>query len=175
MTDTSKSPALGGQPGPNGREPGLSWLHQQRYEEMTLNELIEALDKRSKRLFACDCAERALSLIVAPDPRSIEAIRVARLYAIGKEEFNILNNARIQALIAANEANESNTRASAQAARAAVEATHQTAMTAAWAAADSEVWTEYNVCRWVDEANAWLNARNWQKARAIEYLTGQVK
>jgi len=39
---------------------------------------------RELRLFACECAERALSRIENPDPRSVEAIRVARLYANGE-------------------------------------------------------------------------------------------
>ena len=45
---------------------------------------LETWDDRTARLFACDCAERALSLIQKPDPRSIESVRVARLYAIGE-------------------------------------------------------------------------------------------
>jgi uncharacterized MAPEG superfamily protein len=39
---------------------------------------------RQLRLFACDCAERALSRAENPDPRSVEAIKVARRYANGK-------------------------------------------------------------------------------------------
>ena len=35
------------------------------------------------RLFACDVAEDALSLIDSPDPRSVAAIEVARRYAVG--------------------------------------------------------------------------------------------
>ena len=49
--------------------------------------LIRKLDTwndRTARLFACDCAEKALELINKPDRRSIEAVRVARLYAIGE-------------------------------------------------------------------------------------------
>ena len=46
--------------------------------------LIRCTDARTQRLFACDCAERALARIASPDPRSIEAVRVARLYADGQ-------------------------------------------------------------------------------------------
>ena len=35
------------------------------------------------RLFACDCAEKALALVPDPDPRSIEAVRVSRGFANG--------------------------------------------------------------------------------------------
>ena len=36
------------------------------------------------RLFACDCAERALKLIKTPDERSVEAVKIAKRYAEGK-------------------------------------------------------------------------------------------
>jgi hypothetical protein len=39
---------------------------------------------RDLRIFACDCADRALSRVKYPDPRSVGAVRVARLYADGK-------------------------------------------------------------------------------------------
>jgi len=46
----------------------------------------ECLDSRTLRLFACDCAERALDKYGGDnvDPRSREAITVARNYANGK-------------------------------------------------------------------------------------------
>lgn len=50
--------------------------------------LVEKLNwnERTIKLFACDCADYAMSLINPDDidPRSIEAIRVARLYIDGK-------------------------------------------------------------------------------------------
>ena len=46
--------------------------------------LVRLMDARTQRIFACDCADRALARIASPDPRSIEAVRVARLYADGK-------------------------------------------------------------------------------------------
>ena len=45
---------------------------------------LETWNDRTARLFACDCADRALALIKKPDTRSIESVRVARLYAIGE-------------------------------------------------------------------------------------------
>ena len=79
----------------------LEWLHDEVYEVEVRGESIEGdtkschesvrlvrrvttLDDRALRLFAADCAERALSLADEPDPRSVEAIRVARLFAKGE-------------------------------------------------------------------------------------------
>jgi len=45
--------------------------------------LIELLDARRQRLFACDCADRALSRVATPDPRGVAAVVVARRYANG--------------------------------------------------------------------------------------------
>ncbi len=42
------------------------------------------LTRQQLRLLACDFAERALDRIDEPDPRSFEAIRVARLFAVGQ-------------------------------------------------------------------------------------------
>jgi hypothetical protein len=38
---------------------------------------------QSARHFACDCADDALRLVANPDPRSVEAVRVARAFADG--------------------------------------------------------------------------------------------
>lgn len=45
---------------------------------------VETWNERTARLFACDCAEQAMKLIKEPDQRSIEAVYVARLYAVGQ-------------------------------------------------------------------------------------------
>ena len=59
------------------------------------------LDDRQRRLFACDCSEIALGLVTHPDPRSVEAIRVARLYAVGEATAEKLDAARDAAWAAA--------------------------------------------------------------------------
>ena len=52
-------------------------------------------NERTARLFACDCAERALAFIGDKvDARSVEAVRVARLYAIGNATKEQLSAAR---------------------------------------------------------------------------------
>ena len=58
-------------------------------------------DDRIARLFSCDCAEWALSLVEKPDPRSLEVVRVGRLFAIGKATQEELNAARAAARDAA--------------------------------------------------------------------------
>lgn len=45
---------------------------------------LDTWNDRTARLFAADCAERALTLVANPDSRSVEAIRVARLFANGE-------------------------------------------------------------------------------------------
>lgn len=53
--------------------------------------------------FACACAERALSFIENPDPRSLEALRVKRLWIEGKatdEELEKVKQAAIEAYAA---------------------------------------------------------------------------
>ena len=62
---------------------------------------LETWNDRTARLFACDCADRALALIDKPDPRSTESVRVARLYAIGKATKEQLAAARAAASDAA--------------------------------------------------------------------------
>jgi len=82
----------------------LYWLGPAIWEAEYRGERIDAEDKivvsearlvrrlknwndRTARLFACDCAERSLPIFARDfpnDKRPAEAIRVARLYAIGK-------------------------------------------------------------------------------------------
>jgi hypothetical protein len=50
MTDDN-APGLGGQPGPNGREPGLPRLHQQRYEEMAVWELYALMSTEMRERY----------------------------------------------------------------------------------------------------------------------------
>ena len=62
--------------------------------EARLIRRLQTWNDRTARLFACDCAERALSLTNNPDPRSVNAIRVARLFADGKASPEELAAAR---------------------------------------------------------------------------------
>jgi hypothetical protein len=60
-----------------------------------------AMDDRQRRMLACDCAERALirerDAGSEPDPRSWEAVRVARLHADGRATGEELAPARTAA------------------------------------------------------------------------------
>jgi len=61
----------------------------------------ELIDARALRIFACDCADRALSRVENPDARSVDAVRVSRLYANGDATTEQLAAARDAAWVAA--------------------------------------------------------------------------
>jgi hypothetical protein len=67
------------------------------------------------RLFACDCAEEACRVAKWTDDRSLNAIRVAQLYAEGKATRDELNAARDAAWAAARDAAEAASWAAAEA------------------------------------------------------------
>ena len=54
------------------------------YREVRLVRRVDTLNDRTLRLFAADCAERPLARAGEPDVRSVEAVRVARLFARGE-------------------------------------------------------------------------------------------
>jgi len=92
----------------------------------------KAMSDRQRRHFACDCAESVLH--PSNDPRSSEAVRVARLYADGRATEDELDAARDAARAAARTA-------AGDAAWAAVwAATRDVAMAAAWDAARDAAW-----------------------------------
>lgn len=62
---------------------------------------VDEWNERTQRLFACDCAERALETAGNSDPRSVDAVRVARLYAVGESSKEQLAAARAAAWAAA--------------------------------------------------------------------------
>ena len=113
---------------------------------------VETYNDKNLRLFACDCAERALLRVQNPDPRSVAAIEVARRYAVGAATDAELANARSAAPTAG---------ASAVAWAAA------TAMSAAAGAYDAA----YHAAYWAAVA-AWDAAaeRRWQSARLWAYI-----
>jgi len=80
----------------------------------------ELMTEREMRLFACDCAERALQRERRagrePDKRSWDAVHIARLYAEGKAAEDQLQVARAAAGAAARAAAWAAVRAAARAA-----------------------------------------------------------
>jgi hypothetical protein len=135
------------------------------------------LDDRQRRLFAADCAERALECERAAgrerDERSWEAIRVARAYARGGSTDEELDAAWDAAWDGAMDARAA--RAAAQSA-----ARDARAAWAAWAAARDAAW----YAAWAATRDgamdaraaraAWAAARaaelRWQIDRALEYI-----
>src|SRR3990167_7897769 len=109
---------------------------------------FETWNDRTARLFACDCADRALVLIDKPDPRCIEAVRVARLYAIGEATQEQLAAAR----------------AAARAARDAAGAAAWAAWAAAWAAGDA-AWAAARAAARAARDAAGAAAWKWQTKR----------
>ncbi len=104
---------------------------------------IALLSDRSQRLFACDCAERALNrereVGREPDERSWDAVAVSRHYADGLATDDELTAAR------------------------------DAAWDAAWAAAGSAA---RDAARAAASAAAWDAEKRWQIERALEYLGG---
>ena len=93
--------------------------------------LWRVLDERLLRFFAADCADRALTYPAnyTPDPRTLEAIRVVKLYAAGNASRDELNRvcdaadaAYVAANVAANAADYANAADAADAAAAAAAA-----------------------------------------------------
>lgn len=109
----------------------------------------ELIDAPILHELACRCAERALSRVENPDPRSLRAIEAKRAWIRGEATDDELEAARAAALDAARAATLDAARAAAEGAAwdAAWEAARAAAWAAAWAAACGA---------------AWAAARQWQ-------------
>ena len=70
-------------------------------ESMRLLYCLGETTEANLRLFACDVAQDALSLVESPDPRSLAAIKVARRFAVGNATRTELDAARDAARVAA--------------------------------------------------------------------------
>jgi len=121
-------------------------------------------DGRMWRLWACDCAERALirerEAGSEPDARSWRAIEVARAYAMGEATEEELAAAWAAAWVAE--------RAAARA------AAWDAACDAAWDAACDAARAAERAAAWADACAAWDAAwaaeHEWQRARLIEMM-----
>ena len=135
-------------------------------------EHVETWNERTARLFACDCAQKAMDLVGSPDPRSLTAIEVARRYAQGKATRDELAAARAAARDVALDATLDAAWAAARdAALDAAWAAARAAAWAAWAAAGTTAWDAAAVAV-ADAADA---ARKWQTERLMQYLRGVAK
>jgi len=140
---------------------------------------VEAWNARTARLFACDCADQALAVLGADrvDQYSVEAIRVARLFAVGQATREELAAARDAARAAARDAARASARDAARDAAwaAAWAAARAAAWDAAWAAARAAAgdatWDAARDAAWDTAGDA---AREWQTKRLLQYLNGEV-
>ena len=154
--------------------------------EARLLRRLDTWTERVARLFACACAERALTRIAYPDPRSVEAVRVARLYADGGASQKELAAAWVAAGAAAWAA------AGVAAVVAARAAAGAAAGAAVWVAAGAAARAAAGEAAWVAAGAAageaaWVAAgaaagaaaraaeRIWQTARLMEYLRGETR
>src|SRR3972149_690362 len=186
-------PKIGGEliPCENGyhlcrRKDLINWLGPTIWEAECRGDVVKAHDKivvrearllrqlenwneRTARLFACDCSEWALSLFAEPDPRSIQAIWVARLYAVGKATEIELDAAwaaaRAAAWAAAGAAAGAARDAAGAAAWAAAGVASVAAGAAAWAAAGAAAGAAWAAAR----AAAWA-----ARAAAVGYITDRL-
>lgn len=69
--------------------------------EARLVRKLKTWNEQTARLFACDCADRALARIKKPDQRSVDAVAVARRFAVGEATKEELTAARDEAWAAA--------------------------------------------------------------------------
>ena len=144
--------------------------HKTVAQQARLIKRLDTWNERTQRLFAVDCATRALNAEKkagrTPDPRSYEALKVARKFAKGEASYAELSAA------------ESAARAAESAAESAAwSAAESAAESAAWSAAESAAWS----AAWsAAESAAWSAARaaesaeqKWQQKRLYEYLSGK--
>ncbi len=143
------------------------------FGEARLLRRLDTWNERSARLFACDVAEHVLRLFEALSPtdqRSLEAIRIVRLFAEGratKEEVDAAWDAAWDAAVAAWAAEDVGVAGTAAGAALTAWAGGD-AGDAAGAAAGTVAWTA-GAAEAVG-AVAWAAERQWQIERLFEYL-----
>jgi len=128
---------------------------------------VETWNEKGARLFACDCAERALRRVTAKygkqGRRSWAAIRMGRRFARGEVDREALRAALAAAYAAVHTAAYAVHTAAYAAAYAAAAAAADAAATAAAAAATAAAAAAY----------AAAAERKWQTQRLMEYLRGE--
>ena len=122
----------------------------------------EVIDPKTLHGFACACAERALSRVENPDPRSVAAIKAKRAWLRGEIADAELDAARAAARDAASAAARAAARDAARDAARAAE--RDAARAAAWDAAWDAAW-----------AAAWDAARDAERAWQVEALKKMLR
>lgn len=154
---------------------------------------VETWNERTARLFAADCAERALTIFEREHPnddRPRKAIEAARAYARGEIDDAARATAEAAAWDAARAAAWAAAESAARAAaKTAVEARAEAAAraaawTVAWTAAGgvaraaarsvtgAAAWDAKKAAAWDD---AWAAERRWQTARLFQYIDEPIR
>ena len=165
----------------------LRWMAQDLYEAEYRGELIKHDDKvvvrearllkrldgwneQGSRLFACDCAERALETVDNPDPRSVTANWTSRACAFGLVDVAASEAAAKAAGVAARDTAQD--AAQSVAARAAAYAASATL--AGWVVARAAARTARAVVARADFGVVWEAECGWQTVRLLAYARGEV-
>jgi len=123
------------------------------WQQARLIRRLTTWNERTARLFACDCAERALGRLANPHEASVHAIDVARRFAHGAATQEELGAANFAANSAA----------------------YYAANYAAYSAADSAAYSAaYNAADTAANYAAYNAERDWQTERLFEYLDGCI-
>ncbi|MEN6425988.1 MAG: hypothetical protein ABFE13_11530 [Phycisphaerales bacterium] len=173
------------------RDHLVEWLNARIFTMETRGELIEGDNKivaaearlvrefktwneRTARLFAADCAERALRREKRagrnPHPDSWTAIKAARAFANDKISADDLSAGWAAASAAARDTGAA-AWAAASAAACSARAAAWSARAAAWDARDA-AW-DARAAAWDARDAAWDAERAWQTCRLFEYLEGK--
>ena len=158
---------------------------------MRLLRRLDTWNERTQRLYACDCADAAMAATGTTDPRSVEAVSVARRFAVGEATAGELERAawaaraaawaaawdaakaaaRDAACDAAWDAAKAGARAAAcDAAKAAAKAAAcDAARAAAWSAAKAAAKAAAWDAAWAAWAAAWAD----QTINLFAYLRGE--
>jgi hypothetical protein len=163
-----------------------SWGDVQEQEDKGVSThrkvLAKVSGKKLLRLFACDCAEEALTLWKVTDKRSWDAIEVSRRYANGKATKEELaaawDAARAAASDAASDAAWAAARAAARA--AASDAASDAARAAAWDAARAAAWAAASDAAWAAASDAasdaaWASAMDAQNDKLTTLVLAAMK
>ncbi len=164
-----------------GRDHLVEWLSPELYEvevrEIELRvdgkiicrqgRLVRRLTnwtERTARLFACDCAARALRRTKCKDKRLWAAVRIARLFAHGQSTEQELDDAMSAAMSAAGYAARYDAWSAAMSA----------SWSAAWSAAEAASWSAaMSATEDAARLAAGYAERKWQTKRLFEYLDGK--
>jgi len=142
-------------------------------EQARLLQLLPGWNDRTARLFACDCAERALRATKSTDPRSWKALAISRRFAFAEVPKDELKTAADAAWAAARAKRWVAAAVFAAAWVAAAAAAFAAALPVAWVAAAFAAMDAARAAA-AKAAEAKAAERSWQLDRFFEYVQGRV-